>query len=45
MRVILISNKFETHSILPPGSADISQIANIRWGKEGAPTLDGNQGV
>lgn len=29
----------------PPGSADISQIANILWGNGGAPKLYGSQGV
>lgn len=31
--------------MLPPGSADMSQIASILCGKAGAPTLIGNHGV
>lgn len=34
-----------TYSMLPPGSADMSQIASILCGKAGAPTLIGNHGV
>lgn len=33
------------NSILPPGSAEISQIANILWGRAGAPIDVGSQGV
>lgn len=33
------------NSILPPGSALISQIPNIRWGSAGAPTNVGSHGV
>jgi hypothetical protein len=29
----------------PPGSAEISQIASILWGKAGEPTEDGSHGV
>lgn len=31
--------------MLPPGSAEMSQMASIRCGRAGAPTLIGNQGV
>lgn len=33
------------NSMEPPGSAEISQMANILWGNGGAPKLYGSQGV
>lgn len=33
------------NSIDPPGSAEMSQIANILWGNFGAPSEVGNQGI
>lgn len=33
------------NSMEPPGSADMSQMANILWGRAGAPTDVGNHGV
>lgn len=33
------------NSMEPPGSAEMSQMANIRWGNDGAPLLNGNHGV
>lgn len=33
------------NSMEPPGSAEISQIASIRCGNDGAPLLNGNHGV
>jgi len=41
-----IPNKYEyTYSMLPPGSADMSQIPSILCGNAGAPTLIGSHGV
>lgn len=33
------------NSMEPPGSAEMSQMANIRCGNDGAPLLNGNHGV
>lgn len=42
---ILNMNFKSAYSMLPPGSADISHMANILCGNAGAPTLVGSHGV